>query len=333
MNTVVIIPAYNPDEKLQTLVKELKEQSFEILVVDDGSSAESKRCFAGLDAKVIENPKNLGKGEALKNGLAELPSLFPDADSFITADADGQHSVKDIVRVGEELKAGNDFVLSVRRLSRKSPLKSRIGNALSRYFFALANNHYLPDNQSGLRGFHMKHREWMLSVPGKKYDWEMNVLLIAEKQGIRVRRVPIETIYFDNNEKSHFQPVMDTVRIYLRFFQTQIFTVISIVLNLLIVLFHTIYFGYRYFWITVFVCWGIYALLCFVVERYTVFRHIRYTPGVRRLIFSIFRYAIYSLICFAISILLKWPFIIAFLIAIVLTSLMEFYMLKVSYDQ
>lgn len=333
MNTVVIIPAYNPDEKLKILVEELRERSFDILVVDDGSCAACQPYFESLDATLLANPKNLGKGAALKNGIEKLPDLFPGADCFITADADGQHSVTDICRIRDELEAGNDFVLSVRKLSRKSPLRSRIGNALSRFFFALANNHYLPDNQSGLRGFAICHRNWMLSVPGEKYDWEMNILLIAEKQGIRVKRVPIETIYFDNNEKSHFRPVQDTIRIYCRFFETQIFAVISIVINLVIVLLHTIYLGYAYFPVTIFICWGIYAILCFVVERYTIFRRIQYTPGVRRLIFSIFRYAIYTLICFAISAVLHWPFIIAFVLALIMTALMEFYLLKVAYDQ
>ncbi|MBR3242056.1 MAG: glycosyltransferase [Parasporobacterium sp.] len=332
MNTTVVIPAFDPDEKLETLVEELRKNSFHVIVVDDGSCKECKPYFENLDATVISNPHNMGKGAALKNGISQLPVLFPETDFFITADADGQHSVKDICRIREQLEAGNDFVLSVRRISRKSPWKSQIGNALSRFLFALANNRYLPDNQSGLRGFSIKHREWMLSVSGEKYDFEMNVLLIAEKQGIRVTRVPIETIYFNNNENSHFHPIKDTIRIYRQFFKTQIFAVISVLLNLIIVLFHSIYLGYSYFALTITVCWGIYAILCFVAERYTIFRKIRYTPGARRLIFSIFRYAIYILLCFFIGHVLQWPFIIAFIIALVLTAIMEFYVLKVAYD-
>lgn len=332
MNTTVIIPAFNPDEKLKTLVCDLEARSFDILVVDDGSCAECRLFFKDLDAAIISNPENMGKGAALKNGISHLPELFPETDFFITADADGQHSVNDICRIRKELESGNDFVLSVRRFSRKNPWKSRIGNAISRFLFALANNHYLPDNQSGLRGFSMKHREWMLDVSGEKYDWEMNVLLIAEKQGIRITRVPIEAIYFNNNENSHFRPVQDTLRIYRQFFRTQIFAVVSIFLNLILVLFHTIYLGYAYFPATIILCWGIHALLCFVVERYTIFRHIRYTPGVRRLIFSIFRYAIYTLLCFFIGHVLRWPFFIGFLISMVLTAIMEFYILKVAYD-
>lgn len=332
MNTAVIIPAYNPDEKLKILVQELKENNFDVLVVDDGSCAACQPYFESLGTPVLSNPKNMGKGRALKNGIEQLPAFFPEAENFITADADGQHSVADICKIRNKLEEGNDFVLSVRRVSRKSPVRSQIGNALSRFWFALANNHYLPDNQSGLRGFAIRHREWMLQVRGEKYDWEMNVLLIAEKQGIRVCRVPIETIYFDNNANSHFQPVRDTVRIYRQFFRTEIFAVIATILNLLIVLFHTIYLGYSYFVITNAVCWGIYALLCFVVERYTIFRNISYTPGVRRLIFSIFRYAIYTLICLAVATFLHWPYIIAYLISVILTAIMEFYLLKVAYD-
>ncbi len=332
MSTTVIIPAYEPDEKLRILTKELKEQSFHVLVVDDGSGEEYQKYFENLDATVISNPENMGKGAALKNGISKLLELFPDTENFITADADGQHSVTDICRIREQLEAGNDFVLSIRRLSRKSPLKSQIGNAISRFLFALANNHYLPDNQSGLRGFSIDHREWMLSVPGEKYDWEMNVLLIAEKQGIRTTRIPIETIYFDNNQNTHFKAIKDTLRIYKLFFRTQIFAVISIIINLILVLLHSINFGYSYYVITITVCWGIYAFLCFVVERYTIFRNIKYTPGVRRLIFSIFRYAIYTLLCFFIGQILHWPFFIAFVISLVLTAIMEFYLLKVSYD-
>lgn len=332
MSTTVIIPAYNPDEQLKILVKELKEKSFDVLVVDDGSCTACKPFFENLEAVVIANPKNMGKGAALKNGMSRLLELFPHTESFITADADGQHSVHDICRIREQLDAGRDFVLSVRRLSRKSPLKSRVGNAISRFLFALANNHYLPDNQSGLRGFSVRHLDWMQKVPGEKYEYEMNLLLIAEKQGIRVTRVSIETIYFNNNENTHFRPIKDTLRIYFQFFRTQIFTVISIVLNLVIVLFHSLNFGYQYSAATLIVCWGIYALLCFVVERYTVFRAIPYTPGVRRLIFSIFRYAIYTLLCFFIGSTLHWPFFIAFICSITATAVMEFYILKVAYD-
>ena len=203
---------------------------------------------------------------------------------------------------------------------------------VSRFFFCIANNHYLPDNQSGLRGFSVKHIDWMLQVKGDKYDYELTVLLIAEKQGIRAKRVAIDAVYFDNNSNTHFKPLVDTLRIYRQFFSTEIFAVIAAVIAIVMVLVSDILFGYRYLFPTCIAAWVVHALLCFVVERYTIFRKIKYTPGVRRMIFSIFRYAIYSLICLAIKSLLGWPFTVAFIIAMALTALMEFYLLKVAYD-
>ena len=100
----------------------------------------------------------------------------------------------------------------------------------------------------------------------------------------------------------------------------------------MLVLVSDILYGYQYMFWTILIAWGIHAILCFVVERYTIFRKIKYSPGVRRLLFSIFRHAIYWLICFAIKSLLGWPFTVAFIIAMLLTAIMEFYLLKVAYD-
>lgn len=333
MKTTVIIPAYEPDEKMRELVISLKEKGFDILLIDDGSGDAYLSLFEDLPAEVIHHPENKGKGAALKTGLAKVTEIFPETESVITADADGQHPVSDILRVQDELEHGHDFVITTRILkSAKTPLKSQIGNALSRFFFCIANNHYLPDNQSGLRGFSIKHIDWMLQVKGEKYDYELTVLLIAEKQGIRAKRVAIEAVYFDNNSKTHFRPLLDTLRIYRHFFATEIFAVIAVILGIVMVLISDILFDYRYLFPTCIAAWMVYAILCFVVERYTIFRNIKYTPGVRRMIFSIFRYAIYSLICLAVKSLLGWPFTVAYLMAVALTSLMEFYLLKVAYD-
>lgn len=333
MKTTVLIPAYDPDEKLRSLVTELKAQGFDVLVVDDGSCGSSQIFFADLPAVVIHHPENKGKGAALKTGLSHVLEYYPETESIITADADGQHPVSDIIRVQDELERGHDFVITTRILkSAKTPLKSQIGNALSRFFFCIANNHYLPDNQSGLRGFSVRHIDWMLQVSGEKYDYELTVLLFAEKQGIRAKRIAIDAVYFDNNSNTHFKPLVDTLRIYRKFFGTEIFAVIAGILGIVMVLISDILFGYRYLFVTCIAAWVVYALLCFVVERYTIFRKIRYTPGVRRMIFSIFRYAIYSLICLAVKSLLGWPFTVAYIIAVALTALMEFYLLKVAYD-
>lgn len=333
MAIIALIPAYDPDIKLIELVDQLKEHEFDIVIVNDGSGPEYADIFEKCREKahVIGYETNSGKGYALKFGMTYILLNCPDCEGFITADADGQHSVTDICRVRDELVLGAEFVITVRNLHRKAPILSRLGNGMSRFMFAIANARYLPDNQSGLRGFASRHIEWMLKVSGFKYDYELNVLLVAEKQGIKLTKLPIETIYFDNNAGSHFKPIKDTVRIYKTYFQTNMFVVISCAIELILVILATIFLGYNYFAFVIMICFGIHYLLCMVVERFTLFRWVKYRPGFRRLVIAIIKYTVNTLICFAGKIL-GVPFAVAFVIAALVIAVGEFYALKATYD-
>lgn len=215
---VVLIPAYEPDEKLIDLVRELAENDLSVLVVDDGSGKNYWHIFDAVRpyATVLTQQLNGGKGSALKTGMQYIWDHVPECEHFITCDADGQHAVKDVLRVQKKLHEDNGFVISVRqgRKDVQVPLRSRVGNSLSRIVYALLTNRFLPDNQSGLRGFKRLHIEWMLKVEKNNYDYEMNVLYYAAKKGLHITTLPIETIYIDDNASSHFNPIKDTLRIY-----------------------------------------------------------------------------------------------------------------------
>ena len=334
----VLIPAYNPDEKLITLVEELQGQGFSCVVVNDGSDPSCGEIFRQLSgAAVIGYGENRGKGAALRFGMEYIRDNLEGVTAFITADADGQHRVSDICKVRDELAKGKDFVISVRNLRRNIPILSKIGNDLSRFMFTIANEHYLPDNQSGLRGFSVRHIPWMLKVSGDKYDYELNVILIAEKQGIRAAKVPIETIYFDNNSGSHFKPVLDTVRIYIRYFETNIAALIAAVINLALAALATAFFGslpwpgFMTAGALPVICWGIHSFFTLVIERYVFFRWIRYTPGSRRLVISIFKYFICSLVCTG-AFFFRVPLILGYIAGMVGVSIGEYYVLKLAND-
>ena len=102
---VVLIPAYQPDNELVKLVKQLNEEHLSCLVVDDGSGEKYAPVFDEIKdlAQVVHAPVNGGKGSALKLGMNKIKELFPECTHFITADADGQHKVADIIRVKEAL--------------------------------------------------------------------------------------------------------------------------------------------------------------------------------------------------------------------------------------
>ena len=110
---IVLIPAYEPDEQLIPLTKQLKEAGFGVVVVDDGSGPAYRHIFDSVkaNADVVSYANNRGKGAALKTGMAYIRDNKPEAEHFITCDADGQHRVEDVIRVNQQLHNGHKFVL------------------------------------------------------------------------------------------------------------------------------------------------------------------------------------------------------------------------------
>jgi cellulose synthase/poly-beta-1,6-N-acetylglucosamine synthase-like glycosyltransferase len=101
---VVIIPAYQPDQKLHRLVLALHEQTnYDIVIVNDGSDADRQPLFDSLEpyAKIMTHKVNRGKGAALKTALTYIYEQYPADEGVITIDADGQHLPEDIIRVSE----------------------------------------------------------------------------------------------------------------------------------------------------------------------------------------------------------------------------------------
>lgn len=329
MNTVALIPAYKPDDKMVTLVKELKEKDFDILVVDDGSGEEYADLFRQAEeyAVVIHNPHNMGKGATLKNGMRVLRETYPEATHFITADSDGQHLVKDICRVREKLEEGSNFVLTMRGLKGDVPLRSRFGNSLSRIVFAMLTGHYLQDNQSGLRGFKVEYISWLVNVEGDKYDYEMNVLMFIDRQKIKVTEVPIDTVYLDGNSSSHFNPVKDTIRIYKKMFKTAAATLISFANIQLCLILITIFIGWDGWLRTVPMVYMLSAMVCWFFNKFFIFRRVHYQITGRFFLFAAIRFSIVMSICVPFK-LLGLPLIIAHNIAIILAAPIEYFLLK-----
>ena len=216
----VLIPARRYEPALTPLVDALLAAGLgAIILVDDGSPAEDRPAFAGLADKdrvlLTHHAVNLGKGRALKTGMNCFLHSFPDFLGLITADADGQHTASDIVRIGEALLAHPQrVVLGSRSFAGTVPLRSRIGNSLTRQIFRFASGEPIHDTQSGLRGFPTKQLPELLTPDGERYEYEMTVLAHLCRSGLTPLEVPIATVYIDNNRSSHFDPVRDSMRIY-----------------------------------------------------------------------------------------------------------------------
>lgn len=218
---VILIPSLEPDEKLPAYIRKLKEGGFaHIVVVDDGSGEAYRPIFDSVDAVedtvVLRHEVNKGKGVALKTGYRYIMDNLPDITGVITADADGQHTVTDCLRLADELEEGKRALyLGSRDFNLESiPPKSRSGNKITSRIFQLLYGQYLPDTQTGLRAFRREELPFMLEVEGERYEYEMKVLIACSRARIPMIPVEIETIYENNNEGTHFHPIRDSWRIY-----------------------------------------------------------------------------------------------------------------------
>lgn len=225
LDVVVLIPSLHPDHLLTEYADALIAHGFHrILIVDDGSGPEYADWFEQLQSKpgctVIGYPVNGGKGHALKYGMQYVLDHYPDAPGIVTADSDGQHTAPDVLKCAQALMAAPEsLVLGSRDFSEENiPAKSRAGNRLTSFFFALLYGTWLPDTQTGLRAFSNNLIPFMMDVPGDRFEYEMNVLIACSNRYIPFEKVTIETIYIEENRRTHFRPFQDSVRIYRQLF-------------------------------------------------------------------------------------------------------------------
>lgn len=219
--TVILIPCYEPDEKLFELLQRLSEKKFmKIVLVNDGSKKECDelfcRCKDIFDCTVIGYDKNQGKGFALKKGFTYICENIKGFECIVTADSDGQHTPEDICRVAEEaIMNKNSVILGSRNcLDKNVPLRSRFGNRLTRTVFRILCGVSVNDTQTGLRGFSKEIIGNFIDIPGNRYEYEMRVLMTAGQKKIPIKEIEIQTVYLNENASSHFNPLKDSIRIY-----------------------------------------------------------------------------------------------------------------------
>lgn len=217
----IIIPAYNPDEKLKTLVNEIVSAHFSrVIIVNDGSKKECSSIFKELEeigeCVVLHHGVNQGKGRALKTAFTYFHENYHDSMGLITIDSDGQHTLEDMKKVAAKLKESpTSLVLGSRNFSEENiPFRSRFGNNLTKVVVKFASGIKVSDTQTGLRGIPTLFVEDLLDVKGERYEYEMNMLLECKKKNYKIEEVKIKTIYIEENKSSHFNPIKDSIKIY-----------------------------------------------------------------------------------------------------------------------
>ena len=220
MQVIALIPAYNPTEHLVPLVRGLAAEDFAaVIVVNDGSEPEYFQYFneiEGIDrVTVLRHAVNLGKGATLKTGMNHVYCRFEDFAGVVVVDADGQHRVADAVKVADRLKSQPEsLIMGVRAFDGAVPLRSRFGNRLTCGVFRVLTGKKLSDTQSGLRGIPKIMFPGLLKLSTNGYEFELDMLLACKYTGRSIVEQPISTVYLQGNKSSHFNPIIDSMRIY-----------------------------------------------------------------------------------------------------------------------
>ncbi len=216
MKIVPIIPALNPDDKLLKLIKELKKDYKDIIIVNDGS--ENTLIFDKIkDCIILTHDVNKGKGEALKLSFKYyLDNLNNKYLGVICLDADGQHLPTDAINMSKIIEKEDKFVLGTRLFNTKeTPLRNKTGNRITSRVFKWLYKVYLKDTQTGLRGIPNRLIDDLLKIEGSRFEYELNVLIKLVKMKEDIIEYDIKTVYLkDSNKKSHYKVLKDSVAVY-----------------------------------------------------------------------------------------------------------------------
>lgn len=214
-NCCVIVPTYNNDKTLKSVLDGILAHTRNIIVVNDGSTDNTK--FILADYKQIDTVhlnKNLGKGKALYMGFKM--AIDQGYSHAITIDSDGQHFPEDLPLFLEELHQSPDkdiLLVGARNLRADGmPRKNSFANKFSNFWFWAITGKRLTDTQSGFRLYPLNIIE-KTKFYGSKFEFELEVLVKTAWAGHEVRNIPIKVFYHPTERVSHYRPFKDFVRI------------------------------------------------------------------------------------------------------------------------
>lgn len=198
---VVVIPTYNEERFIGSVVLKLLTYPVTLVVVDDGSDDDTARIAEAAGAQVLHHTHNQGKGEALNTGFEKARQLEPDV--IVMIDGDGQHLPEQLPRIVEPILSGEaDIVVGSRYLEKTSQVPSH--RLLGHWFFNqltnMASQVQVSDSQSGYRAFSPKAYNADL-FHCSDFSVESEMQFLAHEHGLKVVEVPITIRYLDKAKR------------------------------------------------------------------------------------------------------------------------------------
>jgi len=214
----VVIPAKNEQISIASLIKKLQKtflkHTFEIIIIDDGSTDNTAQLALDAGAKVISHPYSKGNGAAIKTGAREAQS-----DIIVFMDADGQHAPEDILRLLAKLEQGYDLVVGARQKGSQASVGRSIANKFYNKFASYMTGHKIEDLTSGFRAVKAKKFREFLSLLPNGFSYPTTSTMAFFRAGYSVAYVPIHAAQRADDSNSHLKPMKDGIRFLLIIFK------------------------------------------------------------------------------------------------------------------
>jgi len=192
--TLIIIPAYNEEDSIAKVIKEVQVAAtlHDVVVIDDGSQDSTGKITQFMGVNTISHPINLGAGAAIQTGL--IYACQNNYDIAVVVDGDGQHDPKEIPKLVDTLKERNlDVVIGSRfggRAEYRTPLARRLGMHIFSLITLLLSKAKINDITSGFRAFNKKAIKYLINeFPLDFPDAELIILLVFS--GFKIKEIPV----------------------------------------------------------------------------------------------------------------------------------------------
>lgn len=184
----IVIPAKNEAAGLSRVLPHLRNSfpQAEILIIDDGSTDHTSEIAQQYDANVVQHPRSLGNGAAIKSGARAATG-----DILVFMDADGQHQPEDIVRLLATLDEGFDMAVGARVRSSQAGAHRAIANGFYNRIASWMVGHKVEDLTSGFRAAKAeKFRKFLYLLPNG-FSYPTTITMCFFRAGHTIKYIPI----------------------------------------------------------------------------------------------------------------------------------------------
>ena len=218
-NICIIIPVYNEKNKIQEIIRQIKEIGIDLLVIDDGSVDETRDIIREEKIKVIYHKENKGKGYSLKEGFQY--AIDKGYEGIITMDGDGQHLVEDIKQFIIEIQKDSQILVIGNRMksNKNMPIIRQWTNKIMSSIISRICKQEILDTQCGYRYIATSILK-KVELKTNEFELETEILIQASRLKYKIISVPIQTIYGD--EKSKINPIRHTIK-FINYIRKEIF--------------------------------------------------------------------------------------------------------------